>query len=76
MVSFGGKILECDFQWFNTLLQKRLVYFLLLFFYLACDFVFQIADEHKAVLLADMAHISGLVAAQVFQMCFLMLTLL
>ena len=25
----------------------------------------QIADEHKAVLLADMAHISGLVAAQV-----------
>jgi len=29
------------------------------------SFVFQIADEHKAVLLADMAHISGLVAAQV-----------
>jgi len=28
-------------------------------------FVYQIADEHKAVLLADMAHISGLVAAQV-----------
>lgn len=25
----------------------------------------QIADEHKAVLLADIAHISGLVAAQV-----------
>ena len=25
----------------------------------------QIADEHKAVLLADMAHISGLVAAGV-----------
>ena len=26
---------------------------------------FQIADEHKAYLLADMAHISGLVAAGV-----------
>ena len=30
-----------------------------------CSFLCQIADEHKAVLLADMAHISGLVAAQV-----------
>lgn len=41
----------------------------LIWFLLYCNgsvlFACQIADEHKAVLLADMAHISGLVAAKV-----------